>query len=136
MLIKALKIPLRSIGRLEDVKFDKWYYPYVMTANYYGLNNVADSEFFYPEEPITREDMVYYAGKLLENKSTFHSKSDVNILNNYTDKNIIAPHVLSYFSVFVENNIISGRNKSFLYPKDKATRAEACVFIHNLINIF
>jgi hypothetical protein len=67
IIVKALGLTPKANGKFTDVAADKWYAPYIGTANAYGIvNGVSDTEFN-PEGTITRQEaalMTVRAAKL------------------------------------------------------------------------
>ena len=56
MTVRAFKLETAPVGSLADVRYDKWYYREVMIAENFGIIS-GDANRFYPETPITREEI-------------------------------------------------------------------------------
>ncbi len=56
IVVKALGLTPRANGKFSDVPDNKWYAPYVGTANAYGMVNGVSETEFNPEGTITRQE--------------------------------------------------------------------------------
>jgi len=85
-----------------------------------GIVSGTGNNYFYPDDPIKREDMAVILAKtfkIIGKPLPNHSDS---VLDKYSDKN--------------GEGIITGKSSSQLSPKDYATRAEAAVILYKALN--
>ena len=120
----------KSGKEFSDASENNWFYNAVM---YFAENNIVngDNGSFYPNMEITREEMTAIVIRYLKFKNIdFNAISEIS----YNDKDEISGWALSDIAAATGIKLINGDNGSF-YPKNNATRAEASVIIHRLINI-
>ncbi len=93
IIVKALGLSPKSNGKFTDVAADKWYAPYIGTANTYGIvNGVSDTEFN-PEGTITRQEaalMTVRAAKLCGLETEISEAEQGDVLCDYMDYRSIA----------------------------------------------
>ncbi len=93
IVVKALGLTPKANGKFTDVASDKWYAPYIGTANAYGIvNGVSDTEFN-PEGTITRQEaalMTVRAAKLCGLDTEISEAEQNDILCDYMDYRSIA----------------------------------------------
>ena len=93
IIVKALGLIPQANGKFTDVAADKWYAPYIGTANAYGIvNGVSDTEFN-PEGTITRQEaalMTVRAAKLCGLETEISEAEQGDILCDYMDYRTIA----------------------------------------------
>jgi len=93
IIVKALGLTPKANGKFTDVAADKWYAPYIGTANAYGIvNGVSDTEFN-PEGTITRQEaalMTVRAAKLCGLETEVSEAEQNDVLCDYMDYRTIA----------------------------------------------
>lgn len=93
IIVKALGLSPKANGKFTDVAADKWYAPYIGTANAYGIvNGVSDTEFN-PEGTITRQEaalMTVRAAKLCGLETEVSEAEQGDVLCDYMDYRTIA----------------------------------------------
>ena len=93
IIVKALGLMPQANGKFTDVAADKWYAPYIGTANAYGIvNGVSDTEFN-PEGTITRQEaalMTVRAAKLCGLDTEISEEEQGDVLCDYMDYRSIA----------------------------------------------
>ena len=93
IIVKALGLTPKANGKFTDVAADKWYAPYIGTANAYGIvNGVSDTEFN-PEGTITRQEvalMTVRAAKLCGLETEISEAEQGDVLCDYMDYRSIA----------------------------------------------
>ena len=93
IIVKALGLTPKANGKFTDVAADKWYAPYIGTANAYGIvNGVSDTEFN-PEGTITRQEaalMTVRAAKLCGLDTAVSEAEQGDVLCDYMDYRSIA----------------------------------------------
>ncbi len=93
IIVKALGLTPKANGKFTDVAADKWYAPYIGTANAYGIvNGVSDTEFN-PEGTITRQEaalMTVRAARLCGLETEISEAEQGDVLCDYMDYRSIA----------------------------------------------
>ena len=93
IVVKALGLTPKANGKFTDVAADKWYAPYIGTANDYGIvNGVSDTEFN-PEGTITRQEaalMTVRAARLCGLETEISEAEQNDVLCDYMDYRTIA----------------------------------------------
>lgn len=116
-----------------DVPSDAWYSDAVLWGVEKGITNGVTPTTFAPMENITREQMIVFLYRYMKNwgyNYLWNFDPELDILDNYSDKDEISPYALKAMAWGVENGIIEGRGGSNLNPKDTATRAETAAIIN------
>ncbi len=133
IVVRALGFQTTPVDSFIDVKPGKWYYNELMSAKAMGIITGDTSNRFYPDEPITREDIAVIlvrAAKAAGRPLNGHSNS---VLEKFHDKNLISPYAIASVAALHGEGIINGRPGNTIGPKDKATRAEAAVMVYRFI---
>jgi len=129
MLVRAFGLETAPVGSLADVKYDKWYYREVMIAENFGIVSGDGNNRFYPERPITREEIAVMVFRALQASGRKYNAHDNSVLEKFIDKNNISPGAVPAMAVLVGEGIMEGMQGNILGPKYNATRAQAAVFI-------
>lgn len=133
MLVRAFKFDTAPVGSLADVRYDKWYYREVMIAENFGIVSGDAGNRFYPERPITREEIAVMVFRALQASGRRFNVHDNSVLEKFIDRNNISPDAVSSMAVLVGEGIIEGLQGNTLGPKYNATRAQAAVFIYRVL---
>lgn len=134
VMMKAFKLETTPVGSFADVKTNNWYYKYIMTAEYFGIISADESNRYYPNKPITRQEIALIIFKTLEAVGKPLNGSDNSVLEKFQDKDKISSYALSSMAAMVGEGIISGVSPTAIAPMNSATRAEAAVFIYKVID--
>ena len=134
MMVRAFKLETTPVGSFADVKVGKWYYKEVMTAEYFGIISGDDNNRFYPDKPITRQEIALIIFKTLEVIGKPLNGHDNSVLEKFRDKDLISPYALSSMASLVGEGIMSGISANAIAPQNSATRAEAAVLIYKVID--
>lgn len=134
MMVRAFKLETIPVGSLADVKVGKWYYREVMTAEYFGIISADDKNKFYPDRPITREEIALIIFRTLEVIGKPLDGYDNSVLEKFRDRDQISLNALSSMASLVGEGVMSGVSSNSIAPKHSATRAEAAVFIYRVID--
>lgn len=93
IIVKALGLTPKANGKFTDVAADKWYAPYIGTANTYGIVNGVSDTGFNPEGTITRQEaalMTVRAAKLCGLETEVSEAEQGDVLCDYMDYRTIA----------------------------------------------
>ncbi|MBQ1935942.1 MAG: S-layer homology domain-containing protein, partial [Clostridia bacterium] len=110
-----------------DVAEGAWFASTVSAAKAYGAldeNLTADGNF-YPDQPITREEMTSVIVRLAEEIRG----ALLNKKNGFTDASVFAPWTAEYIAKAAGEGIVTGNPDGSFNAKGNATRAEAAVII-------
>ena len=133
VIVRAFGLETAPVGSLADVKSNKWYYKEVMIAENLGVISGDANNRFYPDSPITREDIALMIFKALEASGRKFSIHDNSVLEKFIDKDQISPHAVSSMATLVGEGIIEGLQGNAVGPKYAATRAQAAVFVYRAL---
>jgi len=134
MVVRAFKLNTVPVGSLADVRSDKWYYKEIMIAENFGIISGDSKNRFYPEALIMKEEIALILFKALELSGGEYMGHDNNVLEKYSDKNLISPNAIASMAALVGDGIIDGQTDSILGPKSSVTRAQAAVYLYNALS--
>lgn len=135
MAVRTFGLDTVPVGSLADVRSDKWYYREVMIAENFGIISGDDTNRFYPEKGITREEIAVMLFRALEVSGSEYTGYDNAVLEKYSDKNLISPYALSSMAALVGEGIMEGLTNDTLGPKSIATRAQAAVYLYRAMEV-
>ena len=133
LVVASLKFEKTPVGTFEDVKPEHWFYKNVIIAKNIGIVSGTGNNFFYPNEPIKREDMAVILARALKIPGNPLPEHDISILDKYSDRSNISDYALVSMALLNGEKIINGKSSTTLAPKDYATRAEAAVILYNIL---
>ena len=93
IIVKALGLTPKANDKFKDVAADKWYAPYIGTANTYGIVNGVSETEFNPEGTITRQEaalMTVRAARLCGLETEISEAEQGDVLCDYMDYRSIA----------------------------------------------
>lgn len=135
LLVTALGLPESPVGSFKDVSPDDWYYRYIMTACRYKIVEPDKNGMFYPDKPITRQDIVYYSSRAIKTAGLNLYQPPLYTLSEFTDYDEIEPYARSAFAQMYHAGIVNGTGNKRLGPKNPATRAEAAVIVYRIVKV-
>lgn len=135
LLVATFSFPETSVGSFKDVNVGDWYHRWVITAYRKGIFEPDKNGFFYPDTPITRQDIVYYTSRAVKAAGQSLEQPPLYILYRFTDYNQVAGYAQSAFAAMNYAGIINGIGDDKLGPLNPATRAEAATIIHRLLQV-
>jgi hypothetical protein len=133
LVVKAFELDKIPVGTFSDVRPEHWYYRNVMIAQNMGIVSGAGNNYFYPNQPIKREDMAVILTRTLRITGKPLPHRDSSILDKFSDSHLISDYALSSLAVANGAGIINGKGNDILAPKELATRAEAAVMLYNVL---
>jgi len=138
-LVRALGLeeerPAKAV--FLDLPQEHWAYGAVAVAFKEGLVFGVGEGKFAPEEKITREEMAAMLLRVLERKGVapkMEEKEINNLLAHYTDSNEVSSWAKNAMASAVKVGLVQGKPQNLLAPRDRATRAEAMVFLKRLLD--
>jgi hypothetical protein len=132
MIANALLLPEASGGApYTDVSADQWYYNAITRAKALGLLDGFTEKSFYPNRPITREEMAVILAAVLR-KCGFTSEA---ALGQFTDSVAITPAFMPDIALVFGAGLMMGVSYSKFDPKGVTTRAQAATVQIRLLEI-
>lgn len=134
ILVLSLKLPeVKPISpAFSDVPSNHWAYEVVESSKKYltGYKNSSGIMSFAPSEVAVREDVTV---AIVNAKGLANSNANLNLLNQFSDQNLISKALRNHVAIAVEQGYMKGTNKGF-EPQKALTRAEACALLSRLID--
>ncbi len=134
LIMRAFNLYNTAAGSFSDVNPGNWFYKEVIAAKNLGIISGDTSNYFYPNSPITREDAAVIIVRTLKSVNKPLPGSNNNVLNKFSDKNLVSSYAVSGIASLYTEGILNGRSESILAPKGNATRAEAALLISKIID--
>lgn len=137
MVIKAIgqeNIPIDKMYSFEDVNADYWAWKYIIRAINLDIIKPADKSHFYPNDYITRSDVITFLVNILKSED-ITKKEAINALQNAFDDFDDIP---DWFKVTAGKaevlNVIAKEppRERYLDYDRYVTRAQIAVFLYNL----
>ena len=136
LLVRSLKIPIdqHPISSFVDLRNSDWETKYVEAAKSYltGYKS-ANGNLFKSTSFTLREDIMVALVKALDYDIY---ETDLDILDEYEDSNLISKNLRSYVATAIEHGLISGyeiHGKKYIKPMQKITRAETAKLLFSVI---
>lgn len=126
----ASGLPLNKYGGnvYADVSLNDWYYPYVLTAQYYLCGyNMNGGIYYLPDTNALREDIAVALVKLKGYDTTGYDESILKAM--FTDYQSISDDAKPYVATALEKGLISGYEDNTFRGQDSITRAEAATLL-------
>lgn len=133
LLVATFCFPETPIGSFADVTPEDWFHRWVMTASRQGIIEPGENGLFRPNEPITRQDIVYYTARAVKAAEFSLEQPPLYILYKFRDYDQVAGYAQSAFAAMNYAGIINGIGENMLGPLNPATRAEAATIIYRLL---
>ncbi|CAH2211763.1 S-layer homology domain-containing protein [Tepidibacter aestuarii] len=109
----------------DDVSKNYWAYNEIELAKKYGLINGKEENKFYPNDPITREEMATMLSRLIKD-----DYSDDNIEFNDVNDDMWSS---DYINKMSSMNILKGYEDDMFYPNRNLTRAEMATIVDRIL---
>lgn len=121
----GLRINRAAVSSFSDVKQTAWYTPYIEAGKdmFPFRPELQGSGKIAPEEPITREDMIYILVNAL-NYDRYLETANYSLLNGYTDSDSVYASIRPYMAVALQYGLIAGYSENTIKPNAQLTRAE------------
>ncbi len=133
MLLRMLEIEtIEGAQGFADVSSDAYYAKPLATAKQIGLVNGIGEDQFAPENLISRQDMFAMAYRALEHQNRIDGETGVSELESFSDSNLVQPYATKAMSYFISKKAVNGMDGK-LVPTETASRAQAAVFLSNLL---
>ncbi len=134
ILNKALQLPDYNplTPGFSDVSTQDWFYGSVENAVHAGII-AGYGQRFNPEQEISREELAVILVNALGKSD--EARASMNDKTGFVDDATISSWSRGFVVKAVDNNLLKGYLDNSFNPQGKATRAEACVTILNLLNM-
>jgi hypothetical protein len=133
LLMASFSFPESPLGSFRDVTPNDWHHRWIMTAYRHGIIEPDEKKMFYPDTPITRQDIVYYSSRAMKAAGLSLEQPPLYILYEFNDYRDIAPYAQSAFAAMKYAGIINGIGNNKLGPSATATRAEAATIVYRML---
>ncbi len=132
MVIRALNLEVAFDDNFSDVENNTYYYKSIGIAKALGIAKGSEGAF-YPQENITRQDMIVIIDRAIKVTGIEFEKADETYLNEYNDTKLISDYAREAIATLTKAGLIEG-SAGRVNPKYTATRAEIAVVLHRLLN--
>lgn len=78
-------IPIEQMYSFEDVNSSHWAWQYIIRAVNLDIIKPADDGYFYPDEPVTRSEIITFLVNILKTENITKQDAIKALQNNYTD---------------------------------------------------
>lgn len=129
MAVKGLNVEKPEILKEFDDISDRWSVEYILTGGSAMVNEEDIS--FRPSEVALREDV---AMALVKINNLEKEEYNLDVLNNFIDKESISEERQKYVAIAVEKGFMSGNADGSFSPKKALTRAEGATVIFNVLS--
>ncbi|MFD0586490.1 S-layer homology domain-containing protein [Paenibacillus sp. GCM10027627] len=134
MLVRVLNrgVAVSESLPYSDMDRNAWYFDEVATAKQLGLLGYVTGSEFFPDQPLTREEMAntLAAAARLEK---IQIVTGTTVLNDYKDKDEITLAWLADVQMMVKSKIMTGTSELTFNPKGESTRAQAAAVLLRLL---
>ncbi|MBQ1935363.1 MAG: S-layer homology domain-containing protein, partial [Clostridia bacterium] len=116
-----------------DVAESAWFAPAVSAAKEFGAldNDMTADGAFYPDRPITREEMTSVIVRMTERICG----TLLNVRTDFTDADTFSECYADYIAKAAGEGIVTGNPGGTFNPRGNATRAEAAVIIKRFYDL-
>jgi len=136
LLVRTLGISATVETNFDDVATDDYFYYTVGIAKKTGIVKV-NGNLFRPRDSITREEMMMFTASALKYakpEMVQGNFENYDILNEFSDAELVSAEALESAAVLVKEKIIIGAGGKLL-PGAKMTRAEAATVLYRLFKL-
>lgn len=132
-LIRALHITGDAKEVFGDVDPNAEYAREIAIGKAAGILKGVGDDAYNPEAEITRQDMMVIVQRGLEYAHRQYEKGQGGELDTFSDKDMVADYAVEALSAMVKSGIIQGNADGTVNPLGNATRAEAAVVMHRIM---
>ena len=120
----------------RDVPAGAYYAPFVNWAVQYGIANGVDDGLFFPDTPVTREQMATFLVRYASIYNYQMVSISENIADVFSDAGSISDFAVDSVETMRQTGILNGRSQGengyYFDPRSNATRAECAVVLQRL----
>ncbi|WP_438346998.1 S-layer homology domain-containing protein [Paenibacillus sp. FA6] len=133
MIVNSLNLPVYNEvvdhtnlnNSYDDIASSKWYFEAIHQAKQAGILTKFSELGFYPDKPITREEMASIIAVVLRNHEIDVKATERNLTEIYKDAGQMSESYFEDIAMIVDANIMEGKTKDTFNPEGAATRAES-----------
>ncbi len=129
MLFRALDLQYEAADNFVDVPEGSYYYQTIGMAKAMGVATGTGDGMFYPEQSITREDMITLTYRVLAQLGRLPVQPDGQ---TFGDMEQVSGYAQQPVLVLNANGFIAGDENGNVNPKANTTRSEAAVMIYRI----
>lgn len=131
ILVKTLELNTQvEVIKFKDVEDSHWAKDFINNANSYLTGYLLDGEYYFrPEEFTLREDA---AVAIVKAKKLTDKETNLSILNQFSDKELISENLRNYVAIAVESGFMKGNSDGTFNPQGGLTRAEVTALFKNI----
>lgn len=100
-----------------------------IVSQYMPIDELEGKYYFRPQDFAKRVEIAETVSKIIGLEA---EGSDLDIINNFNDKEDFSEEDKKYIALVAKNGIMVGDDKSQFRPNDTITRAEFCALIYNI----
>jgi len=133
LLVKTLDLTAEFNDNFDDVKQGDYYYDAAGIAKKLGIATGSSKNMFYPNDIISRQDMMALTERALRIVKKISATGSVTYLDKFEDIPEISGYAVNSIATLVEEGLITG-DRHMINPFGNATRAEAAVLLYRIYN--
>jgi len=137
MMSNAMQLPRALVNTrvYSDVPSNAWFYDAVMKARSAGLLDRFSGDSFFPNQPITREEMAAILAAVARRENLTSSSPPVSLAQVFTDFNQINSSYTSDIELVYRLGIMQGIGGGMFNPRGMTTRAQAATVQIRLLEL-
>ncbi|MBQ9348396.1 MAG: S-layer homology domain-containing protein [Oscillibacter sp.] len=122
--------PLETATFADITNPDMYYTPYVTAARILGI--VDQTEYFYPDAPITRQDAAVYLYRSMK-RAGVAQEGDDSDLEQFTDLSRLAPSARQAMASMVRLGVFQGDQEGRLNPTGALSRLQMAAILYRAV---
>ena len=131
-MVNALALTAEVSTNFSDVKETDSCYNAVGVAKELGITSGVGNNKFGPNTPISRQDIMVLTVKALKlTKKIKDAKSDLSIMEKYSDKSEVSSYARESVSILIKEGLVVGDGKN-INPRSNITREELATIIYKI----
>lgn len=128
LIVRAFNLDDTFNDNFNDVPKSAYYYDKIGIAKKLGIIKGNNTNNFYPDEYISREDMFVILKRAIDISGTTLDNNNINA-KSFADYNTVSDYAKDAVDNLISAKVITGDNKK-INPKNFATRAEVAVLLN------
>jgi len=133
-LVKALGIEEKVVftDNFKDVPATAEYAAAIAAGKKAGILNGVGNNFFSPESPITRQDLLVICARGMRYVKDL-AAADASVMESFSDKALLADYAAADVAAMVNAGIVKGNADGTVNPLGNTTRAEAAIIMSRIV---
>jgi hypothetical protein len=133
MLYRALDFKTATSGNFGDVPAGSYYYDAIAAAKALGIAK-GDGAYFYPKEPLTRQDAMVFIYRALDAMNISIGAGSSSDLAAYGDGGSVSSYAVNAVAALVKAGVIQGDGAN-IYPGNILTRAQMAAILYRVLTM-